>query len=153
MNVIETDIANKGGGGVVLEYLQERLFDRIVDKGNFSERDAADYYVTGKSLVSLTKRIMHRDLKPENIMPLPSPDADPVIVDFGFAKIGNEVMPDGSAILRIQMLLHLLVRMVTSHQSLTSVAFTAPRVIFGHWDVLLILSLLVSPPLIAKISS
>ena len=40
---------------------------------------------------------MHRDLKPENIVyRSTSPDADPVIVDFGFAKIGNEVMPDGS---------------------------------------------------------
>ena len=101
VNVIETDIANKAGRRcLVLEYLAgKELFDRIVDKGNFSERDAALTITSLARALSLlhSKRIMHRDLKPENIVyRSTSPDADPVIVDFGFAKIGNEVMPDGS---------------------------------------------------------
>lgn len=101
VDVIETDISNKAGRRcLVLEYLAgKELFDRIVDKGHFSERDAALTIASLAKALSLlhSKCIMHRDLKPENIVyRSAAPDADPVIVDFGFAKIGDEKMPDGS---------------------------------------------------------
>lgn len=72
------------------------LFDRIVEKGSYSERDAA--LLIKKLVLSLEylhgKNIVHRDLKPENLL-LKSPDDDTEIklADFGLSKVlGTEVM-------------------------------------------------------------
>jgi len=72
------------------------LFDRIVGKGSYKEKDAAFLI---KQLVEAlaylhTKDIVHRDLKPENLL-LKSKDDDTIIklADFGLSKIvGQEVM-------------------------------------------------------------
>lgn len=66
------------------------LFDRIVDVGHFSEKDAAE--MTTK-LVSAIKYmheqgVVHRDLKPENmLMTDDTKDAAVKITDFGLSKI------------------------------------------------------------------
>jgi len=65
------------------------LFDRIVDKGHFTEQDAVQ--CTAKLLSAMKylhdKGIAHRDLKPENLlMTDDSPDAECKITDFGLSK-------------------------------------------------------------------
>jgi len=73
------------------------LFDRIVSKGNYSEKDAAETIKTlSKALGYLhDKNIVHRDLKPENILYLsPDPDAPIKVADFGLARLvsGTDLM-------------------------------------------------------------
>jgi len=64
------------------------LFDEIIKRGTFSERDAA---VLIKQLLSCVnychnKNIVHRDLKPENIMLEASKEFDEIkVIDFGTA--------------------------------------------------------------------
>merc|ERR1712137_1470523 len=72
------------------------LFDRIVNKGSYTEKDAAS--LVRKFLEALDylhdKGIVHRDLKPENLL-LKSKDNDTDIklADFGLSKIvGQEVL-------------------------------------------------------------
>jgi serine/threonine protein kinase len=65
------------------------LFDRIVDKGNYSEKDAAG--VIAQLCAALAylhdKKIVHRDLKPENLLyAAPSPDETLKVADFGLAR-------------------------------------------------------------------
>eukprot|EP01025_Chloroclados_australasicus_P022122 TRINITY_DN2296_c0_g1_i1.p2 TRINITY_DN2296_c0_g1~~TRINITY_DN2296_c0_g1_i1.p2 ORF type:complete len:497 (-),score=108.07 TRINITY_DN2296_c0_g1_i1:352-1842(-) len=80
------------------------LFDRIVDRGHYSEKAAADLIRTMVSVVAHchNMNVFHRDLKPENFL-LDSPSEDAVLkaTDFGlsvFFKDG-EVFTDvvGSA--------------------------------------------------------
>lgn len=65
------------------------LFDRIVQRGKFTERDASNVLV--QILLALKylhgKNIVHRDLKPENILYLTEKeDSNIVLADFGIAK-------------------------------------------------------------------
>lgn len=68
------------------------LFDRIIQKGRFTEKDAA---VCIKQILEALKYlhandIVHRDIKPENVLMLKPEDEDPtgriVLADFGIAK-------------------------------------------------------------------
>uniref|UniRef100_A0A7S4MH34 Uncharacterized protein n=1 Tax=Vannella robusta TaxID=1487602 RepID=A0A7S4MH34_9EUKA len=66
------------------------LFDRIVSKGNYTERDAANLVkkvIEGLEYIH-EMGIVHRDLKPENLL-LKSKDndVDVKIADFGLSKI------------------------------------------------------------------
>ncbi|CAK8991636.1 Calcium/calmodulin-dependent protein kinase type 1 (CaM kinase I) (CaM-KI) (CaM kinase I alpha) (CaMKI-alpha) [Durusdinium trenchii] len=75
---VVTDLA-KGG----------ELFDRIVQKEFYSERDAAIVVQkVAEALLYLHENgIVHRDLKPENILLMDdSDDAELKLADFGFAK-------------------------------------------------------------------
>uniref|UniRef100_A0A8C4UCL6 Calcium/calmodulin dependent protein kinase IV n=2 Tax=Falconidae TaxID=8949 RepID=A0A8C4UCL6_FALTI len=66
------------------------LFDRIVEKGYYSERDAADAVKQILEAVAYlhANGIVHRDLKPENLLyATPAPDAPLKIADFGLSKI------------------------------------------------------------------
>ncbi|XP_040829324.1 calcium/calmodulin-dependent protein kinase type IV isoform X2 [Ochotona curzoniae] len=66
------------------------LFDRIVEKGYYSERDAADAVKQILEAVAYLHEngIVHRDLKPENLLyATPAPDAPLKIADFGLSKI------------------------------------------------------------------
>ncbi|XP_074138102.1 calcium/calmodulin-dependent protein kinase type IV [Sminthopsis crassicaudata] len=66
------------------------LFDRIVEKGYYSERDAAQAVKQILEAVSYLHEngIVHRDLKPENLLyATPEPDAPLKIADFGLSKI------------------------------------------------------------------
>ncbi|EER35151.1 calcium/calmodulin-dependent protein kinase II [Candida tropicalis MYA-3404] len=91
------------------------LFDRIVQKGKFTEHDAS--LVVIQMLEALeylhNKDIVHRDIKPENILYLtPAEDSPVVLADFGIAK-----------------------RLQNSNEKLTSSAgsfgYAAPEVILG----------------------
>merc|ERR1719266_1663841 len=65
------------------------LFDRIVTKGSYSEKEAADVCATiAEALKYLHGNgIVHRDLKPENLIySSDHPDALLKITDFGLAK-------------------------------------------------------------------
>ena len=65
------------------------LFDRIVQKGSYSEKEASECIASVTSAIQYLHNtgIVHRDLKPENLIYL-SPDLEsPIkITDFGLAK-------------------------------------------------------------------
>jgi len=72
------------------------LFDRLVEKGSYTESDAAQLV---KKVVSAVEylhnhNIVHRDLKPENLLlKQKGDDLEVAIADFGLSKIvGNQVM-------------------------------------------------------------
>merc|ERR1719181_726958 len=73
------------------------LFDRIVARGNYTEKDAASLMATlCDALAYLHEQaIVHRDLKPENLL-YSSPDDDAIIkvADFGLARMvsGKDMM-------------------------------------------------------------
>ncbi|CAR30503.1 serine/threonine-protein kinase [Lachancea thermotolerans CBS 6340] len=70
------------------------LFDRILKKGKFTEKDAVRIvYQILKAVEYLHSRnIVHRDLKPENLLYLAEKDDSPLVLgDFGIAKeLNNE---------------------------------------------------------------
>lgn len=73
------------------------LFDRIVAKGNYTEKDAADLMKTLCDALAYLheKNIVHRDLKPENLLySSPADDATIKVADFGLARIvsGKDMM-------------------------------------------------------------
>jgi serine/threonine protein kinase len=74
---------------VIMEYLAGgALFDRVVSKDHYSEKDARDLvYIFLSSLKFMHERdIVHRDIKPENLlMSSTSDDADVKIADFGLS--------------------------------------------------------------------
>mmetsp|Transcript_44023 Transcript_44023/g.65288 ORF Transcript_44023/g.65288 Transcript_44023/m.65288 type:complete len:1102 (-) Transcript_44023:68-3373(-) len=65
------------------------LFDRIIEKRTFTEKEARDVTVCMLEALQYMhqKRVVHRDLKPENLL-LPSKrdDTNIKLADFGFAK-------------------------------------------------------------------
>ncbi|XP_015277173.1 PREDICTED: calcium/calmodulin-dependent protein kinase type IV-like [Gekko japonicus] len=69
------------------------LFDRIVERGFYSERDAANVVKQILEAVAVIHKngVVHRDLKPENLLYADlSPDAPLKIGDFGLSKIVDE---------------------------------------------------------------
>eukprot|EP00966_Prymnesium_polylepis_P218767 5062691-Prymnesium_polylepis.1 len=66
------------------------LFDRIANRGAYSERDAAQLIKTISDALGYlhARKIVHRDLKPENLLYLTRADDAPIkIADFGLARI------------------------------------------------------------------
>jgi len=73
------------------------LFDRIVSKQSYTEREAADtVYTLCDALNHLhARQIVHRDLKPENLLySSPADDAVIKVADFGLARMvsGTDMM-------------------------------------------------------------
>ncbi|ORX83410.1 Pkinase-domain-containing protein [Basidiobolus meristosporus CBS 931.73] len=65
------------------------LFERIIEQGKFTEKDATRFMKTVIEAISYLHdhNIVHRDLKPENLLfKDESPDSPLMIVDFGIAK-------------------------------------------------------------------
>jgi len=64
------------------------LFDKIVEKGSYSEKDAS--VIIGKLFSSVAylheNNIAHRDLKPENLLLKKGDDTDVMLSDFGLSK-------------------------------------------------------------------
>jgi len=75
---------------LVMELVKgKELFDKIVQRGMYSERDAAHIISQVLSAVEYLHRngIAHRDLKPENLLSTGEGENEIVkIADFGFAK-------------------------------------------------------------------
>ncbi|KAI1815378.1 Pkinase-domain-containing protein [Poronia punctata] len=66
------------------------LFDRICEKGKFTEKDASQTIkqILGAVDYLHSKNVVHRDLKPENLLyQTKDPDSDLVLADFGIAKM------------------------------------------------------------------
>ncbi|KAI1279972.1 Pkinase-domain-containing protein [Xylaria sp. FL0933] len=66
------------------------LFDRICEKGKFTEKDASQTIkqVLGAVDYLHGKNVVHRDLKPENLLyQTKDPHSDLVLADFGIAKM------------------------------------------------------------------
>ncbi|CBY15352.1 unnamed protein product [Oikopleura dioica] len=66
------------------------LFDRIVEKGSYSERDASELSCQILEAVQYLHSlgIVHRDLKPENLLYMsPDDDARIMLSDFGLSKM------------------------------------------------------------------
>jgi len=75
------------------------LFDRIVEKGSYSEKDASELIAKVISAVRYLhkKGIIHRDLKPENLLYASADeDAEIKLADFGLSKIVG--LDDDSAV-------------------------------------------------------
>jgi len=65
------------------------LFDRIVEKGKFTEKDGMEHVriVMGAIAYIHSKRVVHRDLKPENLLFRDkNPDSPLMLADFGISK-------------------------------------------------------------------
>jgi len=68
------------------------LFDKIVEKGQYTERDAASIVMKILSAVQYLhdNQIAHRDLKPENLLLKAGEDTGVMLSDFGLSKIVGE---------------------------------------------------------------
>ena len=68
------------------------LFDRIMNKGHYGEKDAA--ILISKLLSALvylhSMNIMHRDIKPENLILKDENGFDLKLADFGLAEFVNQ---------------------------------------------------------------
>lgn len=72
------------------------LFDRICEKGKFTEKDASQTIRQVLEAVDYLHQnhVVHRDLKPENLLYITrAPDSELVLADFGIAKHLDS--PDG----------------------------------------------------------
>lgn len=69
------------------------LFDRIVSKGKYSEKEASDVVRNLADALHYCHQrgVVHRDLKPENLLYSDTTDAAQIkIADFGLAKLLNQ---------------------------------------------------------------
>uniref|UniRef100_H2YPJ9 Protein kinase domain-containing protein n=1 Tax=Ciona savignyi TaxID=51511 RepID=H2YPJ9_CIOSA len=69
------------------------LFDRIVEKGSYTEKDASHLISQVLDAIAYlhSKDIVHRDLKPENLLyHSPAEDSKIMISDFGLSKLEVE---------------------------------------------------------------
>merc|ERR1719162_1105943 len=84
----------------VMEYCEGgELFDRMVERGRFSEDDAAEAARQMLSVVSYlhSQSIIHRDLKPENFLYETRSSTHLKLIDFGCSRrqLVGTVAPSG----------------------------------------------------------
>jgi len=78
---------------LVMEFVNGgELFDKIVDKGSYSEKDACKvvYKVLDAIQYLHSMNIAHRDLKPENLLLKADDDTHVMLSDFGLSRILGE---------------------------------------------------------------
>ncbi|CAD8100790.1 unnamed protein product [Paramecium sonneborni] len=71
------------------------LFDRIMDKGYFSEAEAHEIFLQIMQALNYchTNGICHRDLKPENFLFLTKADDSPIkVIDFGLSTLFEDTV-------------------------------------------------------------
>jgi len=76
------------------------LFDRIVSKAHYTEKEARDLIKSLLETLDYMHKIgvVHRDLKPENLLLCSeTDDSDIKIADFGFAKRVSDLLPKETA--------------------------------------------------------
>jgi len=82
---------NKDNIYLVLELvIGGELFDKIVEKGNYNEKDASGIVAQILGAVSYlhSEGVVHRDLKPENLLCTPRSDGLHIFVaDFGLSRV------------------------------------------------------------------
>ena len=102
------------------------LFDKIIDKGHFTEQMSGYYF---KQIVSAlnyihSKKIVHRDLKPENFLLLDQDENSPLkMIDFGLSMVFDEQKMKQSG-----------GKMVMSTKAGTSY-YISPEVLKGNYDM------------------
>ncbi|KAG2585437.1 calcium-dependent protein kinase 21-like [Panicum virgatum] len=87
------DAAASGAVHLVMELCEGgELFDRIVARGHYSERAAANLFRTIVDVVQLchSNGVIHRDLKPENFLFANKSEDSPLkVIDFGLSVFFN----------------------------------------------------------------
>ena len=94
-NIIKLHSVYEGQNHVyfVLDLLSGgELFERIMEKGHYSERDTAALFVQIIRALSYLHSIgiMHRDIKPENLIFREKDSYELVLADFGLAEFANK---------------------------------------------------------------
>jgi calcium-dependent protein kinase len=82
------------------------LFDRIIEKGHFTESEARNIFsqIIKAIYYCHQNKICHRDLKPENFLLLDSrPDAPIKVIDFGLSQVFGEVQQKDGSKSQVQM--------------------------------------------------
>ena len=91
------DLPAMNAYGVVLELANGgEVFDRICDRGTYSERDAAALVrQVAQALQHMhSAHVVHRDLKPENLLHVSDEDEAPVkVADFGLSDFFGDGRP------------------------------------------------------------
>jgi len=94
-------IDNKDALYIVLDLVSGgELFDRIVARGSYTERDASEIVKQLLEAMSYVHSVgvVHRDLKPENLLyQSHAEDANIMVTDFGLAKMADELSSQTSA--------------------------------------------------------
>lgn len=93
--LLEEEYSDKNKVYLVLELVTGgELFDRIVEKGMYTEKDASELVQQILTAVDYLHKsdIVHRDLKPENLLYYsPAEDSKIMISDFGLSRMGENV--------------------------------------------------------------